>query len=157
VGVEISEAAPGRINVSGELTFATARDARQIGTLVLESSTARSFVIDCAGIKRADSAGLAVLLDWLSWGRRKSRSLSFENLPPALVAIAKISEVDGLLTATAYRPRRESPDIQCTSTCGPSVRTSRTPHNAIDTSSSLRISASASSTPACPFAASPYR
>lgn len=101
MGVEISEAAPGRIVVSGELTFATARDARQIGTLVLESSTARGFVIDCAGVKRADSAGLAVLLDWLAWGRRKSRALSFENLPPALVAIAKISEVDGLLTATA--------------------------------------------------------
>jgi len=68
---------------------------------VLESSGAERFVIDCAGVKRADSAGLAVLLDWLAWARRKSRPLSFENLPQSLVAIAKISEVDGLLTATA--------------------------------------------------------
>ena len=101
MNVAISEPTPGRIVVTGELTFATARDARQIGTLVLEGSGASNLVIDCAGVTRADSAGLAVLLDWLAWGRRKSRRLKLENLPQSLVAIAKISEVDGMLTATA--------------------------------------------------------
>ena len=101
MNVAISEPTPGRIVVTGELTFATARDARQIGTLVLESSRATTLVIDCAGVGRADSAGLAVLLDWLAWARRMGRPLSLENLPASLVAIAKISEVDGLLTATA--------------------------------------------------------
>jgi phospholipid transport system transporter-binding protein len=101
VNVEISEPAPGRVVVQGELTFATARDARLAGTLVLESSRAPDLVIDCAGVVRADSAGLAVLLDWLAWARRKSRTVRFENLPASLVAIAKISEVDGLLSATA--------------------------------------------------------
>jgi phospholipid transport system transporter-binding protein len=99
--IAISEPSPGRVTVSGELTFATARDARQAGVLVLESSSAQSIVIDCSGVTRADSAGLAVLLDWLAWGRRKSRALSLQNLPASLVAIAKISELDGLLTATA--------------------------------------------------------
>jgi phospholipid transport system transporter-binding protein len=101
VSVDISESGEGRIVVTGELTFATAREARQIGTLVLEGSRAPNFVIDCAAVTRADSAGLAVLLDWLSWARRKSKPLRLENLPPSLVAIAKISEVDGLLAATA--------------------------------------------------------
>jgi phospholipid transport system transporter-binding protein len=99
VRVGISETSPGRITVTGELTFASARDARQLGVLVLESSRADNLVVDCAGVTRADSAGLAVLLDWLAWGRKKSRTISLENLPPSLVAIAKISEVDGLLTA----------------------------------------------------------
>ena len=97
--VGISEAAAGRIVVTGELTFATARDARQLGVLVLESSRANQAVIDCSGVTRADSAGLSVLLDWLAWGRRKSRTVTLENLPASLVAIARISEVDGLLTA----------------------------------------------------------
>ena len=39
-------------------------------------------------------------MDWLAWGRRRSRQLSLENLPAALVAIARISEVDELLTAS---------------------------------------------------------
>jgi phospholipid transport system transporter-binding protein len=99
VRIGISESAAGRIAVTGELTFATARDARQLGVLVLESSRATQLVIDCGGVTRADSAGLAVLLDWLAWGRRKSRTVTLENLPASLVAIARISEVDGLLTA----------------------------------------------------------
>jgi phospholipid transport system transporter-binding protein len=98
VRVGVSEAAAGRIVVTGELTFATARDARQLGLLVLESSRAERLVVDCSGVTRADSAGLAVLLDWLAWGRRKSRTIELENLPASLVAIARISEVDGLLT-----------------------------------------------------------
>jgi phospholipid transport system transporter-binding protein len=97
--VAISEPNAGRVVVTGELTFATARDARQLGVLVFESSRADRIVVDCAGVTRADSAGLAVLLDWLSWGRRRSRAVSLENLPAALLAIARISEVDGLLTA----------------------------------------------------------
>ena len=101
MGIEISEATPGRVVVSGELTFATARDAREVGTLVLEGSNAPNIVVDCAGVGRADSAGLAVLLDWLAWAKRRSKRVKLENLPASLVAIAKISEVDGLLTATA--------------------------------------------------------
>ena len=99
VRVGISEPTSGRILISGELTFATARDARQLGILVLESSRAEHIVIDCSEVSRADSAGLAVLLDWLAWGRRKPRAIALEDLPPSLLAIAKISEVDGLLKA----------------------------------------------------------
>src|SRR6187455_235768 len=99
--VSISEPTSGRVVVTGELTFGTAREARQIGILVLESSRADRIVVDCAAVTRADSAGLAVLLDWLGWGRRRARPLSLQNLPDSLIAIARISEVDGLLTATA--------------------------------------------------------
>lgn len=99
--VGISEPQSGRVVVTGELTFASAREARQLGLLVLDSSRADHIVVDCSAVTKADSAGLAVLLDWLAWGRRKSRAVSLMNLPAALIAIARISEVDGLLTATA--------------------------------------------------------
>ena len=97
--IAISEPSSGRVVVTGALTFATARDARQLGLLVLEGSRAERIVIDCGGVARADSAGLAVLLEWLAWSRRKNRPVSLEHLPAALVAIARISEIDGLLTA----------------------------------------------------------
>ena len=98
--VEISEVAPGRLAVKGELTFATARHARELGVLMLEGTRENPIEVDCAGVTRGDSAGLAVLLDWLAWGRRRSRAVSLQNLPASLVAIARISEVDELLTAT---------------------------------------------------------
>jgi phospholipid transport system transporter-binding protein len=99
--VEVSEASPGHIVVRGELTFATARDARQLGVLVISGSRAQRLVVDCSGVTRGDSAGLAVLLDWLAWGRRNSRGVTLEHLPATLLAIARISEVDGLLTAAS--------------------------------------------------------
>jgi phospholipid transport system transporter-binding protein len=99
--VGINEPTSGRVVVTGELTFASARDARQLGVLVLDSSRAPSLVIDCSGVTRADSAGLAVLLDWMAWGRRKSRSVTLANLPKSLLEIARISEVDELLVAPA--------------------------------------------------------
>lgn len=95
--IGVSEPSSGRVVVEGDLTFATARDARQIGLAVLGNSRADRIVVDCAGVTRADSAGLAVLLDWLAWGRRRSRAVTFENLPDSLIAIARISEVDALL------------------------------------------------------------
>ena len=97
--IGISEPSAGRVVVTGELTFATARDARQLGLLVLEGSRAERIVIDCSGVTRADSAGLAVLLEWLAWSRRKARPIQLQGLPASLVAIARISEIDGLLTA----------------------------------------------------------
>lgn len=97
----VTEAGEGRFVVAGELTFATARDARQVGLLALEGSRAERIVVDCAGVTRGDSAGLAVLLDWLAWGRRKSRAVSLVNIPESLIAIARISEVDELLQPAA--------------------------------------------------------
>lgn len=101
--VDIKEPQSGHLVVTGELTFASARHARQLGIDTLEKarSTDTDVVIDCAGVTRADSAGLAVLLDWLAWGRRHSRAVRLQNLPESLLAIARISEVDGLLAATA--------------------------------------------------------
>src|SRR4030095_2611019 len=78
--VAISEATSGRVTVTGELSFASARDARQIGVLVLEGSSAERIAIDCAGVTRADSAGLAVLLDWLAWGRGPRRVGALGNI-----------------------------------------------------------------------------
>ena len=84
--------------VRGELTFATARQARETGLRVLDAQRGERIVVDCAAVTRADSAGLAVLLDWLAWGRRQKRIVSLQNLPASLVAIARISEVDELLS-----------------------------------------------------------
>ncbi len=56
VRVGISESAAGRIAVTGELTFATARDARQLGVLVLESSRADRSSSSTAAASRAPTA-----------------------------------------------------------------------------------------------------
>jgi phospholipid transport system transporter-binding protein len=94
---EFSETSPGRFAVRGALTFATARQAREQGVRVLTDSAAPQLELDCAGVTISDSAGLAVLLDFLAWAHRAGRGLRLTQLPEAVRAIARISEVDKLL------------------------------------------------------------
>ena len=93
---EFTVSSPERCAVRGALTFATARRARTLG-LNAQRAAAKSFVIDCGEIRQADSAGLAVLLDWLAEARRAGKALHFERLPDDLLRLARISSVDGML------------------------------------------------------------
>ena len=94
---EIVVTSPGEFAARGALTFANARSARIEGLHALHTSTARELQVDCGGITRSDSAGLAVLLDWLAEARRAGKALHFERLPDGLLRLARISAVDGML------------------------------------------------------------
>jgi phospholipid transport system transporter-binding protein len=87
----------GRFAAEGPLTFATARRARELGEQILAGDSASALEVGCAGITASDSAGLAVLLDWLASARRAGRTLRYTQLPPGLAALARISEVEELL------------------------------------------------------------
>ena len=86
----------GRSRVDGVLHFTT------VTTLLSEGSAAicdgRAAVIDLAGVKDSDSSGLALLIEWLSIARAASRSLRYENIPVQLQQLARLSEVEDLLT-----------------------------------------------------------
>ena len=82
--------------VRGPLVFATARRARDAGLAALRAAGG-ALVIDCGALGQTDSAGLAVLLDWLAEARRAQRPLRFEHLPEELLRLARISSVDGML------------------------------------------------------------
>lgn len=91
----IDEAGPGRLVASGDLSFATARHALQAGLARLPP--ARACTIDLAGITSADSAGLAVLIEWLSVAAARGSTLTFESVPAQLRAIAQISDLEDLI------------------------------------------------------------
>jgi phospholipid transport system transporter-binding protein len=95
--IELVERSAGRFEVCGPLTFATARRARELGLKAFAASSARELEVDCGGDTASDSAGLAVLLDWLALAKREGRSLRYRNLPAQVRALARISETDELL------------------------------------------------------------
>ena len=94
----LASAADGQLAARGPLTFATARRARELGLQSVTAGPARALEFDCRGIAAVDSAGLAVLLDWLAAAKRAGRTLRYTHLPQELMALARISEVDALLT-----------------------------------------------------------
>jgi phospholipid transport system transporter-binding protein len=94
---EIQADSGGHFTARGLLTFATARQAWERGLAALNAASARELTVDCSGITVADSAGLAVLLDWLGALRREGRQLRYRHLPESLLAIAAISDLAELL------------------------------------------------------------
>jgi phospholipid transport system transporter-binding protein len=97
VDVAVAVAAPGRVTVSSALTFATARRICAAGIECFVSDGSPLIVVDCAGVPNADSAGLAVLIEWRRWVHQRERHLKFVNLPTQISAIAHLSEVSEVL------------------------------------------------------------
>ncbi len=93
----IAVTSPGKFAARGALTFGNARTARSEGLHALRTSSVRDLEVDCGGITLSDSAGLAVLLDWMAIMKREGRPLRFTNLPPGLLALARISGVEQML------------------------------------------------------------
>lgn len=86
-----------RASINGVLHFTT------VTALLLEGSEAitngRAAVIDLAGVKDSDSSGLALLIEWLSVARAAQRTLRYQNIPVQLHQLARLSDVEELLTA----------------------------------------------------------
>ena len=95
--IEVKSLGEGRFELHGPLTFATANSALDQSR---ESFAAYDrLMVDLAGVEQADSAGLALLLEWVNWARHYVREIHFEHIPQQILAIAEISEVTELLTA----------------------------------------------------------
>lgn len=87
----------GRLRLSGELTFSTVSGLWRRTDLLLQAGP--RVEVDLSGVTRADSAGLALLVGWLSRARAAQVELRFTAVPERLVALARISEAEGLLGA----------------------------------------------------------
>jgi phospholipid transport system transporter-binding protein len=87
----------GRIELVGDLTFETvgALLARGPDTVQAENGT----VVDLAKVTRADSAGLALMVEWLRRARRRNARIEIINMPEQMRSIARMSKLDGVLLA----------------------------------------------------------
>jgi phospholipid transport system transporter-binding protein len=84
-----------RAMLSGELRFDTVGSLLDVGNRVIGEG--RIAIIDLAGVSAGDSAGLALLIEWLSVARGVNRPLRYENIPCQLQQLARLSEVEELL------------------------------------------------------------
>lgn len=92
----IEASGSGRLEVKGALTFATAAAALSQGQCLIAAASA--VTVGLSGVDEADSAGLAVLIEWLALARARSATLRYESVPEQILAVARISDVQGLLT-----------------------------------------------------------
>jgi len=86
----------GRFALSGEMSFDTAERILKESEEPFEEHT--QLEIDLSGVTLTDSAGLALLLEWVTWANHTVREIRFSGMPERVLAIAKTTEVEGLLT-----------------------------------------------------------
>lgn len=91
----LSEDGAGRFTLAGTLGFATVTRLLAAGQKAFKPHTA--IEVEMAGVTRCDSAAVALLLEWVRVTEVRGATLAFRNLPASLIAIASISDVDGLL------------------------------------------------------------
>jgi phospholipid transport system transporter-binding protein len=94
--IRIEDLGDGRFSLHGDLTFRTASKALELSRRMFSDHA--SLEVDLKDVARGDSAGLALLLEWVNWARNHVREIRFVNVPSQIVAIAEISEVDDMLT-----------------------------------------------------------
>lgn len=94
--VDIRSTASATLAVTGALVFDSAAHAlKQAGELLKKSP---HDTLDLAGVTAADSAGLACVLAMLATARRQGGELRVVNMPSSLHALARVCEVEPLLT-----------------------------------------------------------
>jgi len=78
--------------IDGDLTFAT------IDKQTLKSfsflKAAQEITIDLGRVSNTDSAGLALMIEWIKYSRQNRTQLSFKNIPAQLLNLAKLSGFD---------------------------------------------------------------
>ncbi len=92
---ELEDLGDGRYRLRGEMTFQTCGKILRQSEPAFEEHT--RIEVDLSGVTRTDSAGLALLLEWITWANHTVREIRFEDVPERIDAIAKVTEVEELL------------------------------------------------------------
>ena len=93
---DLQDLGEGRFSLSGDMTFETAERILLASEEPFEQHT--RIEVDLSGVDKADSAGLALLLEWITWANHTVREIRFQSMPERVVAIARTTEVEQLLT-----------------------------------------------------------
>jgi phospholipid transport system transporter-binding protein len=92
---ELKDHGEGRFSLSGRMSFDTAGAILRESEELFEQHTL--LTVDLGGVTHTDSAGLALLLEWITWANHTVREIRFDDMPEKILAIARTTEVDSLL------------------------------------------------------------
>ncbi|MES9941240.1 MAG: STAS domain-containing protein [Candidatus Thiodiazotropha sp. 6PLUC2] len=98
----IEKADGSQFQVHGAMTFEHAK--------VLLQQSEKLFValpeieIDLSQVEKADSAGLALMLEWMAWAAERETKVSFIGVPEAILSIAHLCQIESLLDGYIAHP-----------------------------------------------------
>ena len=87
----------GRVEIAGDLSFGTVGELIARGADAIQGTGKTIF--DLGKVTRTDSAGLALMVEWLRRARQKNTRIEIINMPEQMRSIARMSKLDGVLLA----------------------------------------------------------
>jgi len=90
----------GQFLLTGALSFASVPGLLGESQRLLSEGgrTGAGITIDLQGVGRTDSAGLALLVEWTRNFRSQGVDITFLNIPVQLLALARLSGLEGVLS-----------------------------------------------------------
>lgn len=82
----------GQFVIDGDLTFASI-DKETVKSLAFLTA-AKEITIDLSRVPCTDSAGLALMIEWIKYARTKKTQLRFKKIPKQLLNLARLSGFD---------------------------------------------------------------
>lgn len=96
---QIDEVDGGRYRVIGCLDFVTVPQLLRVSNKLFSGKS--ELHIDLAAVTQSNSAGLALLLEWLRWARQGSQAIRFSDIPASIQTIAGASDLQELLSSSS--------------------------------------------------------
>jgi phospholipid transport system transporter-binding protein len=93
--------ADGVLSLVGVLDYRSGPALREQGRKLLSGCAQVSVLLDCAGVSKSSSVGLALLLAFMRDAKGAGKQLTLRNLPEDLREIAKVSGLGDLLLLQA--------------------------------------------------------
>ena len=85
------------------MTFATARQLLADSKALFQGVEA--VTVNLANVEHADSAGLALLLEWIARVNQAGEKISIEGMPESLLAIARLCRVADTLQSMSVKDK----------------------------------------------------
>jgi phospholipid transport system transporter-binding protein len=85
----IAHCGEGCFTVAGDLTFATI--AKNTVNALIMNQGYQTITVDLSEVANTDSAGLALMIEWLKCAHKSGVCLVFNNIPKQLLALANLS------------------------------------------------------------------
>ena len=92
---ELNDLGGGSFEISGDMSFDTAEQILRASQKAFGKY--ENVRVDMSAVEKADSAGLALLLEWMSWARQGIAEIDFVAIPESLLAIAHAAELKDIV------------------------------------------------------------
>jgi phospholipid transport system transporter-binding protein len=93
--VRLTQIAPNTLQIVGALNFNTVVEVQKQSVAWLKVKPIDT--IDLAAVTHCNSAGLALLLEWLRLAKQAQRQLIYRNIPTAILSAAEVYGIKDVL------------------------------------------------------------